>query len=937
MTTRHNLLPDSSFRTLEPWEGVNNARLSKHSTDSVQGGSSLRVRLSTDSGPGVRSGQAEVSPLLPYAASAYVAVPSVPSSAGSVYLAVQMVWRNATGTVVSTSSSPGLAVRVTDGWIRLSHVADAPTTARTVEFQIVHLGTATTDHYFLVDAALLEQSSFVGGWVDSTSSDNKTTVLNKALTKPSAHPVEGLPLRADVMIDDLVLNTIDEDDTLWVCTDIDGWWGTAAPEFPSVNRGTDDGDFDVPGRFEARIMTIKGVFFPSDVQYLQRARDRLVNATNLVRRGAWFRTNEDPTKAAFVRLSGQVKMETVNAKGKTEFSIGLKAADPIRYGWNDNDLLGYTTVSLPARSNESLIITNDGTASVNGIIELTGPIGGGSSISNRRTGESLRLLGALRGAKPVGTVLSSFVRDGRAVLTLSDPPEIVEGDLIHVVGLGHPYDTGIDPATAVSVSSWFAPYTVAYEVDSHNLPSIPASPQAAVRLARNDVLSIDTYHKSVTLNGVSVGNRSRIDTLVDWIQFMPGENELVLDDARNKLRLYKRGWSMDREGTIQTENPHYLSVNDKVTISIPDTVELSTKQLTNNVVTLTTKEPHGFIKGEKIDVVTTEFANITHKEATAGVVTLTTDVPGEFGVGDSIRVDLPTDATIVAKSASSTQVTLTASGVHGFSNGDSITVTLPTTAQASSRSRSGNVATITTAATHNFSVGDRVSIVLPSTTSITQKTISSTSVTLTTNTAHGFSSGDLVTIPAATTATLTGARSTSGNSALTATITTAQAHGFDAGDLITVGIGVTPARTVTTRSATSTQATLTLGTHNFAVGEIVEVTGLGERFDGRRQIVSMTATTIVYDAPGAVVASAAAATGALATNVTIRDGYNGQKVIESVTATTITYFAGISAPAASSGAGGTGHTLVNNTNLLVAGTKTLTSVPSSTQMTFSRS
>jgi hypothetical protein len=938
MATRHNLLTDSSFRTLAPWEGVADARLSRHVPEAVQGDSSLRVRLSSVAYSGVRAaGQIPVNPLEPHAASAYVTVPVVPSSSGTASLVLQLIWRNEAGTVVGTSTSPTRTVGVTDGWLRLTLVAMSPASAATVQFQVVSPVTTSGVQYFAIDAALLEESPFVGGWVDNTSSDNKTTILNNALSAPTAHPIEGLPLRADVLIDDLVLNTIDEDDTLWVCTDIDGWWGGSAPEFPAVPRGTDDGDFDMGGRYEARVITIKGVFFPANEQQLQRARDRLIGATNLVRRGAWFRTNENPTKAAFVRLSGKVLMQTVNARGKTEFSIMLKAADPIRYGWNDNDNEGITSVVIPEGTTRSLVVNNQGTAAVQGTIILTGPMGGGSTVTNIRTAESLRLLRPLRGASLVAAPTRMSIVMGAASLELATPSDLEVGDKIIVTGLGFPFDTMNDPVTVTGVSNNRAPYLVTYKIDAPDRPFVNAPATGGIRLAAPDVLAIDTYEKSVTFNGVSIGNRSRIDTLVDWIQFMPGDNELILHDTFRYLDLTQRGFTAARVGTIRTENAHYLNVNDQITINIPDTVNLATKQLTSNVVTLTTETNHGFLPGEKIDVVTTELSNIVSKSVTSNVATLTTEVAGEFAVGDQVTVSLPTTATIVSKSATASEVTLTTATPHRFSNGDQITVALPVNAQAISRQRTNNVATLTTAAHHNYSVGDQITISIPDSASVTSKSLSVSTATLTTGAAHGFSVGDTVSLTFPTSATLTGARSTSGGDALTATLTTSAAHGFDLGDQIVVSLGVPTVQTITSRVATTTTVTLTTATHNFAVGERIQVAGVGARFDGVATISAVTATTISYNLPGATTAAAAPPGGATVTNITIRDGYNGIKYIDSMTSTTITYFAGVSASTASSGSGGTGSTLTNSTNQSITGSRVITAVPSSTQLTFTRS
>jgi hypothetical protein len=63
-----------------------------------------------------------------------------------------------------------------------------------------------------------------------------------------------------------------------------------------------------------------------------------------------------------------------------------------------------------------------------------------------------------------------------------------------------------------------------------------------------DILEIDTYDHEVALNGDATNKRSMIDTLADWIQLAPGENEIAFLDEGNAnstalLRVYFRsGW-----------------------------------------------------------------------------------------------------------------------------------------------------------------------------------------------------------------------------------------------------------------------------------------------------------------------------------------------------------------------------------------------------------
>jgi hypothetical protein len=141
----------------------------------------------------------------------------------------------------------------------------------------------------------------------------------------------------------LTLNTIDSDGLVWILSDIDGWWNLSEPEIPDIQRGFGDGSFDVSGRILARNLTLTGsVLVQSNdretiATQSQSARSQILNAFNLIKRGTWLIVDEDEYKrACFVRLSGQPSISTVNSKGRIDFSIGLKAPDPIKYEWIDD-------------------------------------------------------------------------------------------------------------------------------------------------------------------------------------------------------------------------------------------------------------------------------------------------------------------------------------------------------------------------------------------------------------------------------------------------------------------------------------------------------------------------------------------------------------------------------------------------------------------------
>ena len=63
-----------------------------------------------------------------------------------------------------------------------------------------------------------------------------------------------------------------------------------------------------------------------------------------------------------------------------------------------------------------------------------------------------------------------------------------------------------------------------------------------------DILEIDTKNREVAFNGEVEGARGRIDVLADFIELVPGQNQLEFTDEGNldsgaSLRVYYRsGW-----------------------------------------------------------------------------------------------------------------------------------------------------------------------------------------------------------------------------------------------------------------------------------------------------------------------------------------------------------------------------------------------------------
>lgn len=1015
---RINILTNPSFKAgTQGWVPINDATISVAPVGGFYGATALDIVKSGVGGSGVQTAEFIAIPPsnagLPYAGSAYVQVPLVEAESSNILL--KLSWYSSLRELIAQNSSEVLEVSANSGWQRVSVLGNAPEGATFLEFSITQLVAGTAGKKFQADALLLEQSSFVGGYLDNVTQAEETSIVDKGLTPRQLPTIGGAQLNADIIIGDLVLNTIDENNVVWVCTDIEGWWGHSDTDIPDIERGIDDGSYDVEGRYRARQMTLRGVFLPQDISQIKSARDTLISATNLVRQGAWLRTNEEPTRASYVRLSGRPQIQTVNARGRTEFSIGLKAADPIRYKWNDTTSDGFETVEIPRVANPTsgtdvytivsrtatvsgctlttstshgysvgqsvsvsdvgtryngifkitaltgstftyrfaglaesetvstgtvvnrsqITVFNEGTAEVTAVFTLSGPIGAGSTITNVSNGEVLRIAQSLRGAGPITRVKNSERFNNVVTLETFSEHQLIVGDFIEVFGLGAPYDT---TEALVSAFTTSPPYTFSYSSVGEDVQK--SSEDGGASLINSDVMTINTYDRSVTYNGEVAGQRARVDTLVDWIKLGSGGNLVKFEDSIDPYQIVFKNFD-DETGVAEltTREAHFLAPGQEITVSLSEEASLARKTLFDNVVTIATTSPHGFSVGDSIDVVSREVSTVVTKELNNNFVVLTTDEASGVNTGDTIEVALIGQSSVLSKSSTANVVALQTERPHGASIGDEITVQFPINASISNKSLTTGLATLSTASAHNFSTGDSITVALPTTASISNKFIAESNVVLTTSASHGFSVNDRVTVTLPLSSTITGA-SYVGGSTNNVTLTTSTAHGFDVGDIITVDIDIPSSATVVNKSATSgapgTCTLTTSGTHNFSVGEQITVSGVGSRYNGTHTIsaVNVASRTVTYEFGTA--SEASSSSGGAISNNTIASGYNGRKVVESVGSTSLTYYFYGQTGNVVSSLIGSSPVLSNETNSGIDGNITVNALPSATQFTYTK-
>lgn len=371
----------------------------------------------------------------------------------------------------------------------------------------------------------------------------KNRITEQALTPLPQPHLTGMKLQEDIILNDFVFNTVDDFGVLWVITDIKGWWSPPSPDMPDIKRGWADGSYDVKGRYNARDLTLEGSILCTDPSLAADARRRLVAQINLVRQGGWLKTYENPLKASWVRLSGEPNFETVNARGRIDFSIGLRASDPIKYSWNELDSQGYNIEEIlaksiaPARTGKS-VLTNEGDYPVSAYFKITGPVTGPAVILNETNGEFITIVEPLRSIV-TGSIISKSITGGLVTLTTSTNHVLQVGDSVEIFSLG----AGIDGDRFITARTNNTFTFIGTATDTVNVVSV-----IGTYTFGPDILEIDTYNRETALNGEYYGARMKLEVYNDWVTLSPGENTISFYDNGNtsstaKLTVeYRSGW-----------------------------------------------------------------------------------------------------------------------------------------------------------------------------------------------------------------------------------------------------------------------------------------------------------------------------------------------------------------------------------------------------------
>ena len=379
--------------------------------------------------------------------------------------------------------------------------------------------------------------------------DSENRLVNRALTKFPIPYLSGLKLEADIRLEDLVLNTIDEEGVVWICTDIEGWWDFPEPQLPDLVRGWGDGSYDAKGRWNSRIITLKGTFLTQDPSQVPAARAKLIEAANLVYKSGVLVVNEEPAKSAFVRLSGPPNIETVTARGRTEFSIGLRAADPIKYEFLDTITATPTNAAPATPASGSVTYTtaaNHG-FSVGQYVTIAGSSIAGYNgtflISATPTTATFVVVNATTGTETWSAASATVFEDGYKTQVFTPSSGTASATLINLGNIEVPIL--IELSQGFTVSNPSLPPKVRNNTTDQEMSIIGST-------VSTNRLEIDTYNREVLDVRYDSGEvvevasgRSKLSTLSDWIYLEPGNNTIIISNfpAGSTCTIYYRsGW-----------------------------------------------------------------------------------------------------------------------------------------------------------------------------------------------------------------------------------------------------------------------------------------------------------------------------------------------------------------------------------------------------------
>jgi hypothetical protein len=227
---------------------------------------------------------------------------------------------------------------------------------------------------------------------------------------PAMYRPTSTPTAVDyITLDSWNATAVDDQNTEWWLTSLEGWHGTPDMRLTGIDRPLDHGQFDGPTYLAPRIITAAGTAIAPDRTTALLARDIVASLCSDPSLLYTLQVTEPgrPTRRASVRLNAATKVSEVSGTA-FDWQIQFKAPDPRRYDdaetvvtlYPPTGAIGgltlpfttpftYTTTGAAA---SSTTVTNAGTIAARPVVYMWGPLVD-PEIANLTAGRTLSFTG----------------------------------------------------------------------------------------------------------------------------------------------------------------------------------------------------------------------------------------------------------------------------------------------------------------------------------------------------------------------------------------------------------------------------------------------------------------------------------------------------------------------------------------------------------------
>lgn len=266
------------------------------------------------------------------------------------------------------------------------------------------------------------------------------------------------------------------------------------------------------------------------------------------------------------------------------------------------------------------------------------------------------------------------------------------------VHIGEPYGEFSGTWEIHSIPS---PTSFCFKIPSSSTYATTDLPYATVTRSAvvNQVTRVEVKDSSVTLQ------------LRDEPTYLVGQS-IAVSGVNRRLSIKEKAYdSVSGVASLQTDEPHGLSVGDSITVDgIQDSSVGVSREYSGGVHRTITARPHNFRPGDVVSVDGVDIFKMREYSISGGVATISHGGSNNIAVGSTVTIeDLLDEVGISSRSLASGVATITTSSNHNFSVNDSVYIEgLSDTYRVSSKEVIDGVVILTTDRPHNVQVGQKV-------------------------------------------------------------------------------------------------------------------------------------------------------------------------------------------------------------------------------------